>query len=223
MLRRFSLEYRKKRALYISGAQAYLAEAYRCNSHQSLPDPPPKEKLRRQDTNRKERKRLPAAALRGGSSYCLLTQDLYDKCAISYLLKTHAGAVEAGDKNVLKELRHHMDRSFVDCLLSYIERKELPNPEVYRRAHIDKRLFSKLISDREYKPSKDTALALAFALRLSVSETNDLLSRAGYILSHSDPRDVVLEYLIREGEYDLTEVNIVLSNLQLPIIGRQYR
>lgn len=223
MLRRFNREYRKRRALHTSGAQAYLAEAYLCNSHQSLPNPPPKEKLRRQDTNIKERERLPAAALRGGCSYCFLPQDLYDKWAISHLLKTHAVAVEADAKNVLKELRHHMDRSFVDSLLYYIDRDGLPNPEVYRRAHIDKRLFSKLISDREYRPSKDTALALAFALRLSVSDTNDLLSRAGYILSHSNQRDIVLEYLIREGEYDLTEINIVLSNLQLPPIGRQYR
>ena len=81
-------------------------------------------------------------------------------------------------------------------------------------------MFSKIISNREYKPSKDTAIAFAIALKLSLDETNDILSRAGYTFSHSNERDIIIEYFFREKIYNLIDINEVLYNLNQKIIGR---
>jgi len=75
-------------------------------------------------------------------------------------------------------------------------------------------------SDREYKPARDTALALAISLQLSLQQTNDLLARAGYALSHSNKRDVIIEYFIREGIHCLSDINEVLYKLNQKTIGR---
>ena len=85
---------------------------------------------------------------------------------------------------------------------------------------MDRRLFSKVMSDHEYKPSKDTALAISLALHLTIDETRDLLERAGYSLSNSSKRDIVIEYFFREGIYSILDLNLVLHKLDLKIIGR---
>ena len=118
------------------------------------------------------------------------------------------------------KLDSYLDLTFVDILIRYINEKGWRDSQVYKAAQIDRRLFSKIMSDRNYKPSKDTALALAIALELSLKQTSDLLSRAGYTLSHSNKRDVIIEYFIREGIYDLSDINEVLYRLDQKIIGR---
>jgi hypothetical protein len=85
---------------------------------------------------------------------------------------------------------------------------------------MDRRLFSKIISNKEYKPAKDTVLALIFAMQLDLNEANDLLDRAGFTLSHSIKRDVILEYFIKEGVYNLNNINAFLFKMQEKIIGR---
>jgi hypothetical protein len=85
---------------------------------------------------------------------------------------------------------------------------------------MDRRLFSKIICNDNYKPSKDTALALIFALRLSLSEAMDMLERAGYTLSHSIQRDIIIEYFIKEKVYNLNNINAFLYNMGEKIIGR---
>ena len=76
------------------------------------------------------------------------------------------------------------------------------------------------MSDVNYKPAKDTAIALAFALKLTISDANDLLSRAGYAFSHSDKRDLVIEYFFRKGVFNLTDINIVLDRLGFKLLGK---
>ena len=76
------------------------------------------------------------------------------------------------------------------------------------------------MSDRQYKPSKDTVIAISIALKLRLDEANDLLSRAGYALSHSNKKDVIIEYFFREQIYNLDDINSVLFNLGQKIIGR---
>jgi hypothetical protein len=76
------------------------------------------------------------------------------------------------------------------------------------------------MSDRQYKPSKDTAIAIALALRLTLSEATDMLSRAGYTFSHSNKKDIIVEYFFREQIYKLDDINEVLYNLGQKIIGR---
>lgn len=113
-----------------------------------------------------------------------------------------------------------LDLTFVDILMRYINEKGWRDSRVYKAAQIDRRLFSRMMSDRNYKPSKDTALALIIALELSLKQANDLLSRAGYTLSHSNKRDVIIEYFIREGIHNLSDINEVLYRLDQKIIGR---
>lgn len=121
-------------------------------------------------------------------------------------------------------LKAHLDDTlnltFVDMLIRYINMRGWRDSKVYKAAQIDRRLFSKIMSDRRYKPSKDTALALAIALKLTLEQTDDLLDRAGYTLSHSDKRDVIIEYFIHERIYNLADINEVLYKLDQKIIGR---
>lgn len=113
-----------------------------------------------------------------------------------------------------------LDLTFVDMLIRYINEKGWRDSRVYKAAQMDRRLFSKIMSDRNYRPSKDTVLALVVALELSLKQANDLLSRAGYTLSHSNKRDVIVEYFIREGIFNLSDINEVLYHLDQKIIGR---
>lgn len=110
--------------------------------------------------------------------------------------------------------------SFVKCLSDRIAEKHLRDSEVYKAAGIDRRLFSKIMSDFNYKPSKDTCVAFAMSLKLNVEETNDLLEKAGYILSHSIRRDLIIEYLITSGEYDIETTNDVLVQMGEKPLGR---
>ena len=113
-----------------------------------------------------------------------------------------------------------MNMSFVEKMLEHINRKHLRDSDVYKAAQIDRRLFSKIVSDSAYKPAKDTCIALCLAMKLTLAEANDLLSRAGYTFSHSNKRDVILEYFFRERVYNLNDVNEILCRLDQKILGR---
>jgi hypothetical protein len=121
---------------------------------------------------------------------------------------------------LLRDLDKATNKTFVDALIAHINKKGLRDSEVYKAAQIDRRLFSKIMSDRQYKPSKDTAIAIALALRLTLGEATDMLSRAGYTFSHSNKKDIIVEYFFRERIYKLDDINEVLYNLGQKIIGR---
>lgn len=119
----------------------------------------------------------------------------------------------------LDQLVNTLDDSFVTALFHLIDARHLTDPEVYKRANIDRRLFSKIRSNPDYVPSKRTAVALAIALHLSLTDTNDLLQRAGYALSTSQKGDVIMMYFIDRKSYDIYRINEVLFSYDLPLLG----
>jgi len=113
----------------------------------------------------------------------------------------------------------HLDESFSQSLLKLIDSKGKTDIEVYKKANLDRKLFSKIRSDKGYMPSKTTALALAIALELSYEETNDLLRCAGFTLSNSQKLDVIVTYFIKHKDYDIYKINTILFSLDLKTLG----
>ncbi len=144
--------------------------------------------------------------------------DAYDATEVSRLLRNCTNADNL--VSMRQKLDRNVNQTFVDMLFYYIDRKGVKDSVIYKAAGVDKRLFSKIASDRQYKPSKDTAIALTLALELSLDEANDMLSRAGYTLSHSSKRDIIVEFFFREQIYNLMDVNAVLYSWGQKIIGR---
>ena len=145
-------------------------------------------------------------------------RDLYSSVSVDRLMYDYTRSNDAAD--LLRGLERSRNSTFIDCMIEHIDRKQLRDSAVYRAAQLDRRLFSKMVSDREYKPAKDTALAVIFALKLTLPEAEDMLSRAGYTLSHSNKRDSIIEFFLKEKVYDLNDVNSVLYRLDQKIIGR---
>lgn len=119
----------------------------------------------------------------------------------------------------IDDLMGNLDEPFSATLLRLIDAKGRTDVEVYKRANLDRKLFSKIKTKKGYMPSKRTAVALAVALELNRNETDDLLERAGYALSPCQKFDVIVEYFILSDKYDIFEINEVLFKHDQPLLG----
>lgn len=104
--------------------------------------------------------------------------------------------------------------TFSEMLVEFMRIKGLESKDVYTAANMDRRLFSKILSNTYYKPSRDTAISLCFALKLNIEETEDFLATAGFTLSRSQIDDIVIEYFIRTENYNINEIQEVVNEIE---------
>ena len=123
------------------------------------------------------------------------------------------------NQRTIEDVLAEKSSSFQQMLWMYIDRKGMTDVEVYRKANIDRKLFSKIRCNEGYKPGKRTIVALAIALELHISETVDLLARAELAFSPCNPFDKIVRYYIENQVYDIYTINLMLFKLGLPILG----
>ena len=130
-----------------------------------------------------------------------------------------AAAPKAPAKRSLDDVMKNLSETWSESLLRMITEKGYEDTEVYKRANVDRKLFSKIRSNKDYKPKKTTAVAFALALRLNLDETKDFIARAGYAFSPSSRFDLIIEYFIENEVYDFMTINLALFEHEEPLIG----
>ena len=119
----------------------------------------------------------------------------------------------------LKDLLSQADAGFTETLLKLIDKTGKKDSEIYKKANLSKQHFSKIRNNPDYKPTKQTAIALALALELDVEQTKDLIGRAGYALSNSSKFDLIIRYFIEQGNYNVVEINLALYEFDQSLLG----
>lgn len=157
-----------------------------------------------------------------GSEARKKAQELHRKVVKDLLEREHKGYIQIPE-SVLKRLNEMLEikpeETFTEMMERLILEKRMKPSHCYKKANMDKRRFSKIKCDKYYHPQKETAIRLALALELDLEQTKEFLMKAGYALSHSDKRDVIVEFFIKEKQYNLMEIDGVLFEKGLKLLS----
>lgn len=168
----------------------------------------------------------------------IIDQALIDSISSYVEEMLHPKPVEVEEKSHSSEIRYSLrspegvysdllriaelggrEPTFTEELLHLMKQRRYSSSVCYKKAHIDRKLFSQIMKNREYKPKKATVLAFILALELNMREANNLLCTAGYALSKADINDLIIRYCIQNRIYDLDDVNEILYRFEQPVLG----